>query len=415
MAGALEKQAYFRLLSAALGSMFLIRVAFGILLSVLPTYLLAGDAVLGLVSSASPFLEALTIIFVGVFIDRYGHKGILLTGLALAAVSLYGLALTRNTYFLAAISAVHGISAAFILVTTLAIIATYAPAEHRGREMGLFNFANIFGYVVGYAAAFVLQDVFRDQLEYTFVFAGALATIGLLFANRMIKLPKEEKEIVRDLHHRPQMRDFAAAVKNPRLMLLIVPWLIVFSLVAALVTFLPRVTTSVLQLSGGATAAGILVSGIVFVAAQIFWGRLADIYGREVIMLVGGVGFAALMGFIVYAFFVTGSEDPTVIFESVFSQPALLIILLFIAFAFPPAGLAAIADEAKEGAEGTTMSTYSLTLSLGFIVGPPAVGFISITLGGSGMVIFFAAAAVLLLALVATRYLQVRSQKLVKA
>jgi hypothetical protein len=99
---------------------------------------------------------------------------------------------------------------------------------------------------------------------------------------------------------------------------------------------------------------------------------------------------------------------PQVIFGNVMSHWILLTIALFTALAFAPAGLAAIADEAKEGAQGTTMSAYSLTLSLGFIIGPPILGLISERYGGPGMVIFFAALAAALLALVLTRFIQVQ-------
>lgn len=95
---------------------------------------------------------------------------------------------------------------------------------------------------------------------------------------------------------------------------------------------------------------------------------------------------------------------PQVIFQNVMSHAVLLTVFLFTALAFAPAGLAAIADEAKGGAEGTTMSAYSLTLSLGFIVGPPVVGAISEAFGGTGMVIYFASLAAGLLALVVTRF-----------
>jgi MFS family permease len=410
MPGPLEKRQYVRLLAASLTAMFLVRVAFGVTLNTLANYVPGGDATLGIVSTLSPLLEALTIIFAGVFIDRYGHKGILLTGLGLASIALYSLALTRNVGLIGGINALHGVASAFILVTTLAVIATFAPPEHRGREMGLFNFANIFGYVVGYAGAFVLNDeVFgKGHEEYTFVVAGALATAGLLFANRMIQLPAGEKELVRDLHHRPGAKDLLAALRNVRLLLLVVPWLIVFSLVAALVTFLPRVTESALQLSGGATAIGILLSGGLFVAAQLFWGWLADRQGRENIMLVGALGFAALMAVIVYAFFTTGTDDPTKVFNNVLSHRVTLFVLLFVSFAFAPSGLAAIADQAKEGAEGVVMSLYSLTITLGFILGPSVVGFISEAAGGRGMILFFAGAAALMLALVVTRFVQTR-------
>jgi MFS family permease len=409
MAGSLEKAAYVRLLVAALTSMFLIRVAFGVVLNILSLYLTQDNTTLGFVSIVSPVLEAATVIFAGVVIDRYGHKGVLLTGLGLAATALYALALTRNVYAISLISVFHGVASAFILVTTLAVIATYAPPEHRGREMGLFNFANIFGYIVGYAGAFVLEEAFgQEHLEYAFVLAGVMATAGLLFANQMIQLPPQERPIIRDLHHRASLRDLVQALRNRRLVLLVLPWLIVFMLVAALVTFLPRVTNEALNLSGGVTALGILISGALFVVAQLVWGWLADRVSREGVMLVGAFGFAALMGVVVYVFLQKAGADPTQIFDDVLSHRFVLLALLFAAFAFAPAGLAAIADEAKRGIEGSVMSVYSLSITFGFILGPPIVGFISDTVGTPGVVAFLAAAGALMLAMVVARYVGAR-------
>jgi MFS family permease len=513
MGPGMERGTYVRMLSAVYASMFLIRVAFGITLVTFASYLSSGDFVYSLVVSASPLLELLTVAFAGVIIDRYGRKGVLLTGLGLGAISLYGLALTKNPILLGFVNAIHGIAAALILVTTLAIIASFAPPEHRGREMGFFNLANIFGWIAGFAVGGLLLDAFDGRLEYTFVLAGLLATAGLLFANRMIPAnvepPMRSKADLVPHDHQPSIRELAKALSKPRLMLLIVPWLIVFMLVGPFITFFPRVGGD-LQISGARTAMGVLVVGALLVGSQLFWGRLADKFGRERIMLVGAVGFALLMGIVVYGFFEVGSiastealpafevtagataasapllyaqsapgpvpdagdpvpvvEDvdptsgppgtqvtlvgrgflnvtgvrfngvpasfaivdgtrlvatvpagagtgplhllsptaPQAIFQNVMSHALLLTVFLFTALAFAPAGLAAIADEAKGGAEGTTMSAYSLTLSLGFIVGPPVVGAISEAFGGTGMVIYFAALAAGLLALVVARFL----------
>ena len=512
MAPGLERGTYVRMLSAVYASMFLIRVAFGVTLVTFASYLTADDLVYGLVVAASPLLELITVIFAGVFIDRYGRKGVLLTGLGLGAVSLYGLALTKNAFLLGVVNAIHGIAAALILVTTLAIIASFAPPQHRGREMGFFNLANIFGWIAGFAVGGLLLDAFEGRLEYTFVLAGGLATLGLLFANRMIPANVETpRDAASGLHdHRPSLDELMKALGKPRLMLLIVPWLIVFMLVGAFITFFPRVGGD-LDISGARTSVGVLAVGALLVVSQLVWGRLADKVGRERIMLVGAVGFALLMGIIVLGFFETGPttstealarfdvtttaaaaggpffviqaagpapgdagdpvpvvedvspasgppgtqvsvrgrgmanvtgvlfngvaapfearEDgtllvatvpadatsgplrllsptaPQVIFQNVMSHVVLLALFLFTALAFAPAGLAAIADEAKGGAEGTTMSAYSLTLSLGFIVGPPVVGAIRETFGGIGMVVYFSSLAVGLLALVVARYL----------
>lgn len=405
---AMERAAYLRMLSAVYAAMFLIRVAFGVTVVTFARYVVADDFVYSLVATASPLLELITVVFAGVLIDKYGRKGVLLTGLGLGAVSLYGLALTTNPLVLAFINAFHGIASALILVTTLAIIATYAPAEHRGREMGIFNLANLFGWIGGFVLGSLLSDAFVGRLEYTFVIAGALATMGLLYANRMLTLPADERES--DRGRAPTLRELIRALANRQIILLTLPWLIVFMLIGALIIFFPRVADS-LEISGARTSIGILAVGVLLMASQLFWGRLADRYGREAIMLTGGVGFAALMGVIVYAFFDTGSNDPQVIFGNVMSHWILLTVCLFVALAFAPAGLAAIADEAEEGAEGTTMSAYSLTLSLGFILGPPILGAVSEFSGGPGMVIAYAVLAAGLFGMVLTRYVQTRVAK----
>lgn len=502
----MERAAYVRMLSAVYAAMFLIRVAFGIVVVTFADYIATDDEfVYSLVVTASPLLELITVVFAGILIDRYGRKGVLLTGLGLGAIAMYGLALTTNPFLLALVNAFHGIAAALILVTTLAIIATYALPTHRGREMGLFNLANLVGWIVGFVLGELLADALAGRLAYTFVIAGALATIGLLYTNRMLRLPVEASTGAAP----PTLRDLVRSVGNRHIILLTLPWLIVYVLVGAFVTFFPRVSSD-LAISGGATALAIIVVGVLLMASQVFWGRLADRYGREGIMVIGGAGFALLIGIIVFAFFeapdqtvtravesfnvtpiaagftlmaaapssdagdpvpvvervvpldgapgttvtltgrgfgnvtdvrfnghpaafdvaadgrtlttrvpggaTTGPLElisptpPQVVFANVMSHWLLLTIALFVALAFAPAGLAAIADEAEEGAQGTTMSAYSLTLSLGFIIGPPILGFVSEAYGGAGMIVFYAVLAVALLAMVLTRYVQTRGR-----
>lgn len=403
----LPKGEYVRTLSAVYASMFLVRLAFGIVVVTFANYVPANDFVYSLVVTASPLLELITVIFAGVLIDRYGRKDVLLAGLGLATISLFGLALTRHIVLLGVVNAIHGISAALILVTTLAVIATFAPPDQRGRAMGLFNLVNIFGWIGGFVVGELLADAFAEDLKYTFVIAGALATAGLLYANRMIHLPGERRGKEAPTGHRASVRDLGRALGRRDMLLLTLPWLIVFMLVGAFITFFPRITDR-LDISGGRTALAVLAVGVLMLASQYFWGRLADRHGRESIMLIGAGGFALLMGVIVYAFYQTHSTDPEVIFGNVMSHWVLLSVALFIALAFAPAGLAAIADEASEGTQGTTMASYSLTLSLGFIIGPTLLGAVSDAFGGEGMVVYYAVLALALFAMVATRFVRVR-------
>jgi MFS family permease len=110
------------------------------------------------------------------------------------------------------------------------------------------------------------------------------------------------------------------------------------------------------------------------------------------------------------------------VFEAVLSHRISLAIFLFVALAFAPAGLAAIADHAQDshpedsanpGTSSGAMSAYALTLSLGFTIGPPVVGYIAkfddaYSLGGRVVVVFYAALAAALLALVLAHFVKQR-------
>src|SRR5438874_12977860 len=122
MIGGLARGTYVRAISATYVSLFLIRVAFGVSLVTFPLYVKGSDTTFSLVATSSPLLELITIVFAGVLIDKYGRKGVLRTALWLAAVSLYGLALTRAPLLLGFINALHGIASAFILCTALHVV-----------------------------------------------------------------------------------------------------------------------------------------------------------------------------------------------------------------------------------------------------------------------------------------------------
>ena len=82
MIGGLARGQYVRALTATYASLFLIRVAFGVSLVTFPLYVKGSDTTFSLVATSSPLLELITIVFAGVLIDKYGRKGVLLTGLA---------------------------------------------------------------------------------------------------------------------------------------------------------------------------------------------------------------------------------------------------------------------------------------------------------------------------------------------
>jgi MFS family permease len=397
---------YARLLSSFYVATFSVRFSFGISLITFAAYVSeASNVVYGLVVSASPLVEIMTVLWVGVAIDKYGRRNFLLAGLGIASLGLFGLALTRDTLLLAALKGVHGFAAGLILVSSLALIADYAARGSRGREMGVFDFVNLFGWILGITLGFVFLNMFRDNLSTTFLVSGSVALAGLAYAWFNVHEPKQEQFVSerKDVG----LKAIREALGQRRIAFLILPWFAVFLLISSALAFIPRAlnasqapvdtahaTSAVTSLSVdiGSLAPYILVGGVVFLATQIVFGRLSDKYGRIPLMFIGSAGFAVATT--IAAVVVLATPHPRGEMPTAALQAALPFIGIpaFLSLAFGPSALAALADAAAKKAHGTTMSLYSLVVSAGWTIGAPLVGLLNDSYGVDGVVAVFAIA-----------------------
>jgi MFS family permease len=401
---------YLRLLSSLYISTFFIRASFGIMLATLPLYLgiTTGFIGYGFVAAASPLFEMGTVLFIGTIVDRYGRKIVLLTGLLGAAVFLFLLALTKNLYVMFFINAGHGMAAGAILVASLALLTDYAPENRRGREMGAFDAFNMLGWVVGYAVGALFLEFLKTSLWQTFVIAGIMALFGLVYSFLNITEPQK-----RDILSKKIRFDAIISVfKQRSILLLTLPWFIVFMIIGAVMTFLTVSTSQgVLTISPLLLSGVIVAAGIILILTQIFYGRLSDKYGRLPIMFVGTIGFTGLMAVIGVGYGLAPSSSGEDIKNSILGFWPLLGFFGFMALAFGPSALSSLADEAREKMRGVTMAVYSIVISAGMFVGVPLVAAIFDHFGGQGVLFFMMGCAVVMLCLVIARSVDVKQKQ----
>jgi len=401
---------YLRLLSSLYISTFFIRASFGIMLATLPIYLNITTGLIGygMVAAASPLFEMGTVFFVGAVVDRYGRKMVLLSGLLTAAVLLFLLSLTRNMYMIFCINAGHGMAAGAILVSSLALLTDYAPENRRGREMGAFDAFNMLGWVVGYALGALFLEFLKADLWQTFVIAGVMAVFGLVYSFFNITEPKKYDVLSKKI----RFDTIVGVLKQRSVLLLTLPWFIVFMMIGAVMTFLTVSTSQgVLTISPLLLSGVIVAAGIVLIITQVIYGRLSDRYGRLPIMTVGTVGFVGLMTVIGIGYGIAPSSNVEDVKNSIIGLWPLLAVFGLMALAFGPSALSSLADEAHEKTRGVTMAVYSIVISAGMFVGVPAVAGIFDSYGGVGVLFFMIGSAVAMLCLMMGRYVDVRRKR----
>lgn len=340
-------------------SVFLMRFSFGLVLFTLPIFLPKrefSNFAVGVIAAAYPATETICGPLMGFLADRFGRRKWIYLGLATSTIALLAFPQNTNMAYLVAVHAVQGIAAAMIIVSSLTMVTDASSTKNRGKEMGVYDFANLGGYLVGILAAGVLTKLGSRTIP--FYFAAGLAAAGAIFAYFKVKETKSREK-----------RSTLSPIKTLRLLLghrraaaMFPIWLAITTFVGVALTFGPRLGPSPF-LTSIVFAAGVLVLAV----TQPLFGYLSDKYGRDKLMMLGllsiiGVFYTAISMVRGRLEFWTGAP--------------FLVVFGLGCFAFPPAALASLGDLAPERGRGMTMGAYSVVISLGTIVGPLLGGYL---------------------------------------
>jgi MFS family permease len=335
------------------------RFSFGLVLFTLPIYLPKhefSNLTVGIIAAAYPVTETICGPTIGILVDRFGRRKWIYLGLTVSTVALFAFTLNTNVGYLVAVHAVQGVAAAMIIVSTLTMVTDTSTNATRGKEMGVYDFANLGGYMVGILAAGILTRISSPTTP--FYFAATLAAIGALFAYFRVKETKRQDK-QRALS---PIQTLKILFSDRRAAAMFPIWLALTTFVGIALTFGPRLGPSPLLTS-------FLLAGIVLILAltQPFFGHLSDKYGRDKLMMLGLLSVIGL--FVTAIYIVRGRLDFW------FGAPFLVVFGIG-CFAFPPAALATLGDLAPQRSRGTTRGVYSVVISLGTIIGPLLGGYL---------------------------------------
>ncbi len=349
---------------------------------------LAESMIIGVILSLYGFLNSVFQPFTGRFSDRTGkRKAFILVGLGGLAVTNLAYVFAEAYLELVVIRGLQGVSVAFIVPTSIALVNELATTTDRGGNMGVYNTFRLVGFGAGPVAAGavvnagpyvlpVVDGVTVSGFDAAFYVAATTAVISYAMVTVLITDPEATQASAGD--------DLAIAVRDRTgsnlldpVFTLGVATLFMATAIALFATIQPQINA---RLEQGATWFGLQFAA--FVIAQVLLqtpiGRASDRYGRRPFIVVGMV---LLIPTTLAQGFVTTSAA---MFAARLAQGVAG------AMVFAPS-LALAGDLAGEGESGTKLSVLTMAFGFGIAFGPLTSG----ALVGYGFAVPFAFGAVL--------------------
>ena len=366
---------------------FSVALGFGIVAPAIPLFAKdfgVSNFAAGAVISVFALVRLASAPVAGRFVNRFGERSVLATGIGIVGVSSLLAGFSGNYAQLLVLRGIGGFGSAMFTVSSFALLLRVVTPDQRGRAAGTYQTGFLLGAIAGPAfggplTAWSLRAPF-------FVYAATLLVAGGLATVFLARTALHEREVVAGTaDHGPttlgtalRSSAYRAAVANN----FAVGW----AIVGVRSSLIPLFVVEALRLSPSWTGAGLVLSGAVQALILVPAGRLVDTRGRRLflragaaISLVAGVtlalaGGAALL-LAAMALYGTGS--------------ALLGV-----------SSAAVVGDAIGGRGGTPVAAFQMASAAGAFVGPLVAG--ALADAASFQVAFLATAAVSGLAFLTT-------------
>lgn len=353
----------------------------------------------------------------GIPTDKLGRKKTLFWIAVLFLVSAIGTALAIDWYTFLFFRFLGGLGVGCSSVTAPMYISELAPASHRGRFVGMFQFNVVLGILIAFLSNYLLQDIGENSWRWML---GVQAFPALVFLFAILSIPESPRWLIvkkgkseealeiltlvdpatakRELlsieasHNRnngsPQSHNLFNRKYNVPVTLAVL--FAIFNQVSginAIIYYAPRI----FEMTGLGTDSALLSSvglGLVNFVFTLLAMNFIDRYGRRTLMLIGSVGLIVTLGLVANAFYsesFDGYAVPIYLFIYIaffaFSQGA--VIWVFISEIFP--------NEVRANGQALGSFTHWFMAALIAFTFP----YIAETLGGGNTFMLFTAMMVL--------------------
>ena len=212
--GPVESKGQFWILCTGILLMF---VGHTMIFPLAPLYSLelgASPAVIGVVIAAAFLFPLFLAIPAGSLVDRYGSRGILLTGTLLVGLSPFLIPLFPGFAALGAVQVLNGLGQLIAVIAAQSYVATLGSGRVREQNFGWYSTFISVGQLVGPLLAGAAVDLLG--FEAAFALSGISASLAVLL---VLRLRRPQREPNREPHRFPSPAQMGRLVKYPSVQL----------------------------------------------------------------------------------------------------------------------------------------------------------------------------------------------------
>ncbi len=240
----------------------------------------------GIIVTTYSLAAAAFALIVGPLSDRIGRKKILISGLALFALTSFLTYHVSTFRGLVILRAVTGLSAGTLSTCALSFAGDYYPYQQRGRAMGVLSMGYFVAFVIGVPAGALAAA----RLGWQWVFACLSAGSAIVFVIAIAGLPKD---IAGVKPARPRLGFIEHFRKADRLAGMAAAFLTSGGIVGFL-TYVGAWLNSVHGVSVERIGLVFMLAGLGAVAASPFSGWLSDHAGKRTVIIWSNIILAVL-------------------------------------------------------------------------------------------------------------------------
>ncbi|WP_273565596.1 sugar porter family MFS transporter [Maribacter halichondriae] len=301
----------------------------------------------------------------GIPTNKIGRKNTLIWIGILFSVSAIGSAFANDPYTFAVARFIGGLGIGASTVAAPAYISEIAPAKHRGRLVGFYQFMLVFGILMAFVSNYALSDMGENDWRWMVGVEAFPAIIYTMFVFTVPKSPRwlltknrttEAREIlattnpeltVEDLQadmesgldeHSASENIFLKKYRFPLMLAFLIAFFNQFSGINAFLYYAPRIfeAAGLGENTALLSSIGIGITNLVFTLVGIF---LIDRLGRKQLMYIGSIGYIVSLSLVAAAFILKWEGMAVPIFLFLFIASHAIgqgaVIWVFISEIFP--------------------------------------------------------------------------------